>query len=134
MKVTPRDIARSLIDSLASSSDVSVDDACESAIVLLKKTNPGVPLKQFLKVVERELVRRGNTATGLLVVPHEHSLKAETLAPLLEARTGKHVHVDRKVSPELIGGAVLLVDHRRIDCSIQGALAALLRTCLLPLD
>lgn len=134
MKITSKDIARSLIDSLASSSDVSVDDACESAIVLLKKTNPGVPLKQFLRVVERELLRRGNTATGMLVVPHEHSLKVETIIPLLEARSGKTVHVDRKVNEDLIGGAVLLVDHRRIDCSIQGALAALLRTCLLPLD
>ena len=34
---------------------------------------------------------------------------------------------------EIIGGAILLVNHRRIDCSVKGALSALLRACLEPL-
>jgi F0F1-type ATP synthase delta subunit len=134
MKISPKDIARSLIDTVASSTTVDVDDACMSAINMLKQRCPGVTLKTFARVVEKELKRRGETASGLLVVPNEHSLKAETIEPHLKNKMGKHVHIDRKTEPELIGGAVLLVEHRRIDCSVQGALHALLQTFLLPID
>lgn len=134
MNITPRDIARSLIDAAAASPQVSVDDVCDSAVRLLKRSCPGTTRRTFLKLVEREVKRRGKTSSGLLLVPDERSLKAETIRPLLQAKTGKTVHIDRTVEPELIGGAVLFIDHRRIDCSIQGALVSLLRTCLQPLD
>jgi F0F1-type ATP synthase delta subunit len=134
MKITPKEIARALVDAMEASPDVSVDDACESAIVLLRKAVPGFPARTFIKIVEREMEKRGNTASGLLIVPHEKSLKAEAIIPLLQAKSDKTVHVDRKTNPDLIGGAVLHIDHRRLDCSIQGALATLLRTCLQPLD
>ncbi len=133
MRITPKDIARSLIDSLASAS-LSVDDACDSAIGLLKRSCPGVALREFIRMVEREVRKRGLTTSAMLVVPNEQSIQADTIAPLLASKSGKKVHVDRKTEPELIGGAVFLVDHRRIDCSIQGALAALLRSCLQPLE
>ena len=133
MKIHPKDIARSLVDSLAAG-NVSADEACDSAIVLLKRSCRGVPLRRFIQLVEREVKRRKLSTSALIAVPNEHSLKAETIIPLLQAKTGKTVHLDRMIEPELIGGAVLLVDHRRIDCSIQGALAALLRSCLQPLE
>ncbi len=134
MKIHPKDIARSLVEAIAASPQTNVDDACMSALALLKRTNPGVHMRDFVKIVERALRKQGTTSSGLLVVPHEHSLKAETIVPLLSAKTGKTVHIDRKTDPELIGGAVLLIEHRRIDCSIKGALESLLRTCLQPLD
>lgn len=134
MRTTPKDIARALVDSMETTPAASTDDACLSAILLLKRSCPGFPPRLFLKIVEREVLRRGNASSGLLVVPNETSLRAETIAPLLAAKSGKTVSIDRAVEPELIGGAVLLVDHRRIDCSVQGALAALLRECLQPLD
>ena len=133
MKIHPKDIARSLIDSIASAS-VPVEHACDSAIALLKRACPGVSLREFAKVVEREVNKRKLSSSALLVVPHEHAIKADAIEPLLSAASGKKVRIDRNVEEELIGGAVLLVDHRRIDCSIQGALAALLRSCLQPLD
>ncbi len=134
MRLKPKDIARSLVDTVAVSPHVSVDNACLSAITLLKRSCPGITNREFLRLVEHEVKKQGATASGLLVVPTEHSLKSESIAPLLAEKTGKTVHLERSVEPELIGGAVLLIDHRRIDCSIQGALATLLRTCLLPLD
>jgi F0F1-type ATP synthase delta subunit len=134
MKITPDEIARSLVDTVAESASVDVDDACLNAILLLKKRCPGVTPRMFVRMVEREVKRKGATTSGLLVVPNEQSLKAETIEPVLAKNTGKVVHIDRKTDPNLIGGAVLLIEHRRIDCSIQGALAALLRTCLQPLD
>ena len=134
MKITPADIAHSLVDTVADTPNVNVDDACLSAIMVLRRRCPGVTPRAFVRLVEREMKKRGTTASGMLVVPHEHSLKAEPLEALLSQKTGKNVHIDRAVEEELIGGAVLLVEHRRIDCSIQGALAALLKTCLLPLD
>lgn len=134
MKITPRDIARSLVDSIAASAKVSVSDACDSAIRLLKRSCPGTTRRRFLKIVEHEMRKQGKIGSGLLMVPSTRSLEAKTIQSLLQAKTGKPVHIDRAVEPELIGGAVLLIDHRRIDCSIQGALAALLRTCLQPLD
>ena len=134
MRKHPKDIARALVDACSDSQGLSVDDACTSAIVLLKQSCPGTTCREFLKLVEREIRKKGITASGLLFVPNDHSLKAETIEPLLAEKMGKSVHIERKTEPELIGSAVLLVDHRRIDCSIQGALAALLRTCLLPLD
>lgn len=133
MRITPKDIARSLIDAFGASSD-SVEDLCDGAISLLKRTSPGMPLRMFAKTIDREIRRRKIGSSALLVVPSPHDLSAHAMTPLLEAKTGKAMHVDRAVEPELIGGAVLLVDHRRIDCSIQGALAALLRDCLQPLD
>ncbi len=134
MKISPKDIARSLVDSLASSETLSIDDACDSAIALLKSSCPGVPLRKFIEIVEREVRRKGLSMSAMLVVPSEHSLSSAVIAPLLEAKAGKKVHVDRMVEPELIGGAVLLMEHRRIDCTIQGALATLLRSCLQPLE
>ena len=134
MKITPKDIARSLVDSVAASPQMDIDEACFSAFMLLKKRCPGITPRAFVRLVELQVKRQGTTASGMLVVPHEHSLTSETIEPLLAAKTGKTVHVDRKVEPEIIGGAVLLIEHRRIDCSIQGALAALLRTCLQPLE
>ena len=134
MRMKAIHIARALVETIAASPHLSVDDACLSAIQLLKRSCPGTTNREFLRLVEREVKKQGTTTSGLLVVPHEYSLKAETIAPLLSEKTKKTVHIERKTEPELIGGAVLLIDHRRIDCSIQGALAVLLRTCLLPLD
>jgi F0F1-type ATP synthase delta subunit len=88
----------------------------------------------FLKIVEREVKRHGAITAGMLAVPHEKAIKTEDIAPLIAQKTGKMVHMDRKVEPELIGGAVLLVDHRRLDASVQGALRHLLQMCLQPLE
>ena len=135
MRTTPKDIARSLVDSIIDASDtLSLDDACDSAIALLKRLCPGVTLRAFVILVEKEMKRRGKESAGLLVVPHEHSIAADTIAALLSAKAKKPVAIDRKTDADLIGGAVLLVEHRRIDCSIQGALQALLKTCLQPLE
>lgn len=134
MRIKPKDIARSLLDSVETSPNVSMDDACESALRLLRRSCPGVRPRDFAKLVERELKKRGETSSALLVVPNDKSLKSEAILPLLEKKTGKAIHLERNVEPDLIGGAVLLVEHRRIDCSIQGALAALLKICLQPLD
>ena len=134
MKISPKDIARSLVDTIVHHEDVDVDDACLNAMLLLRKRCPGVTPRTFIRLVEKEVKRRGSSAAGLLVVPHDHSIRAEVIEPVLAERSGKAIHIDRKTNPDLIGGAVLLIDHRRIDCSIQGALHALLRACLEPLD
>ena len=134
MRIRPKDIARSLVDSMEQNPAMHADEACESAIRLLKSKCPGVTFRQFVKLLERELKKRGSISSGLLVVPNEHSISAETVGALLKEKSGKTVRIERATDPELIGGSVLLVDHRRIDCSIQGALANLLKTCLQPLD
>ncbi len=133
MRIRPKDIARALVDSVASSTGVAADAACDSAIHLLHQKCPGTTRRAFFKMVEREVLRRGAHSAGMLVVPHEHALKSEHIATHFKEK-GKPVHLERMVEPEIIGGAVLLVDHRRIDCSIQGALHALLKICLQPLD
>lgn len=134
MRISAQEIARALVDSLVTNDGISSDDACDSAMALVHEKCPSVTRRMFLKLVEREVRRHDSIAAGMLAVPHEHSLKAEVIAPLLAKKTGKVVHLDRKVEPELIGGAVLLLDHRRIDCSVQGALRDLLHMCLQPLD
>ena len=134
MKITPRDIARSLVDAIATSPELDVDEACMSAILLLRKRCPGITPRMFVRLVEREVKRQGTTSLGLLVVPHEHSISAETIQPLIAKKSDRAVHIDRMTNPDLIGGAVLLVEHRRIDCSVQGALAMLLKTILQPID
>ena len=133
MKITPRIIAHALIDTLERDPSLSVDSACESAILMLKKRCPGVAPREFLKITEREIRRRGRNSSGMLIVPNEHALKTDQISPLLSAKTGKPVEIERKTDPEIIGGAILLVNHRRIDCSVKGALSALLRACLEPL-
>ena len=133
MRTTPRHIAQALIEAIEADPSISVDGACDSAILVLKKRCPGVTPREFLKIMEREIRRRGSTASGMLIVPNEHSLNTDQIVTLLSQKTGKPVEIERKTDPELIGGAILLVDHRRIDCSIKGALAALLRACLEPL-
>lgn len=134
MKIKPRDIARSLVDSMEANPAMSADEACLSAIMLLKRTNPGMPLRQFVKILERELKKRGPVTSGLLVVPNEKSVSADSIGTLLKQKSGKAVAMERAIDPDLIGGAVLLVDHRRLDCSVQGALDTLLKTCLQPLE
>jgi F0F1-type ATP synthase delta subunit len=133
MKITPQDIARALIDSILDGK-TDADAACDGALALLHEKCPGTTRKIFLKIVEREVKRHGAIAAGMLVVPNEHSLKTEHITPHLAQKTGKTVYLDRKIEPELIGGAVLLVDHRRLDASVQGALRSLLQMCLQPLD
>lgn len=134
MRITPQEIARALVDSLVSNKTLSADDACDSAMALLHEKCPSTTRRIFLKLVEREVKRHNAITAGMLAVPNEHSLKTETIAPLLAKKTGKIIHLDRKIEPELIGGAALLIDHQRIDCSIQGALKNLLQMCLQPLD
>jgi hypothetical protein len=134
MRIHPKDIARALVDSVASQREMAPDAACDSAIQLLHKKCPGTSRRIFFKLVEREVLSRGAHSAGMLVVPHDHAASSEHIATHLKEKTGKAVHLERMVEPELIGGAVLLVDHRRIDCSIQGALHTLLRMCLQPLD
>ena len=133
MRTRPKDIARALVDSVSSSAGVAPDVACDSAIELLHRKCPGTTRRAFFKLVEREVQRRGAHSAGMLVVPNEHALQSEHIATHFKEH-GKSVHFERMVEPEIIGGAVLLVDHRRIDCSIQGALHALLKICLQPLD
>lgn len=134
MRIRPAEIARSLVDTVEADPGIDATEACFDAFLLLRKRCPGTTPRAFVRMVEREVKRRGTTASGMLFVPHEKSLKAETLEKLLAKKTGKTVHVDRAVEPELIGGAVLFVEHRRLDSSIQGALQALLRTFLQPLE
>lgn len=133
MKVTPSLIATSLIETLKSDSSVSADEACDGALIVLKRECPGCSKREFLKLVERKLKREGASAAGLLVVPHAGSITAEHIAPLVSKKAGKTVHIDRSIDKDLIGGAVLLVEHRRIDSSVQGALHDLLQMCLEPL-
>ena len=134
MKIKPLDIAKSLADCLESNAKLSLDEACESAVHLLKRTCPGVPPRQLVKLLERELKKRGHSSAGLLIVPTDRSISASSVSTLLKKKSGKPMPIERKTDPEIIGGAILLADHRRIDCSIQGALASLLHTCLQPLD
>ena len=133
MKVTPRIIACAFIDAIEKSPE-EADSICDATIALLKQHCPSVHLRDFVKVTEKEVKRRGDVSGGMLVVPHEKSMSTEVIAKQLEKASGKTIELDRKIDPELIGGAVLLIDHIRIDSSVQGALQALLRECLQPLD
>lgn len=133
MKVTPVVIARSLIETLASDPSMSPEDACDGALAVLKRTCPGYGKREFLKLVERQLRRKGVSAAGLLVVPHATSITAEHIAPIVSKQAGRAVHIDRSIDKDLIGGAALLIDHQRIDSSVQGALQDLLQTFLAPL-
>lgn len=133
MKIHPRDIARALIASIEANPDLT-DQVCDASIALLRKNCPSVTLREFLKIAERELRRRGDVSGGMIIVPHEHSIATETVQKALQDNSGRVVALDRKIDPEIIGGAVLLVDHRRIDGSVQGVLHDLLQQCLLPLD
>lgn len=132
MRITAQEIARALVDALLT--DVSPDDACDSALALLHEKCPSTTRRMFLKMVEREVKRHDSVAASMLAVPHERDLKINDIAPLIAQKTGKVVHMDRKVEPELIGGAVLLIDHKRLDASVQGALRHLLQACLQPLE
>jgi hypothetical protein len=133
MRTRPADIARALVDH-AEKEPATLDAACVSALELLKRTSPGFGRRQFLKLVEQEMKRRGDLSSGMLVVPRENSLTSEHVGPLVGKLTGKPVTLQRKIDPDVIGGAVLLVDHKRIDASVQGALRELLQTCLEPLE
>lgn len=133
MKITPRIIARALIASIEAHPD-QIDQVCDASIALLRKYCPSVTLREFVRTAERELRRSGDVSGGMLVVPHDHAISTDVVAKTLKEHSGRTVALDRKVDPEIIGGAVLLVDHRRIDGSVQGALQSLLKQCLLPLD
>jgi hypothetical protein len=132
MRTRPADIARALVDEVIAS-PAAADDACASALQMLKKKCPGFPRREFVKLVEREMKRRGGQASGLLIVPNQRTIKAETIGALVSKQTGTTVTLSEKVDPDLIGGAVLLMDHRRIDASVQGALRELLEACLEPI-
>lgn len=134
MRIRPADIARSLVDTVEADPGIDATAACFEAFLLLRKRCAGTTPRAFVRLVEREVKRRGTAASAALFVPHEKSIEAETLEKLLADKAGKTVHVDRAVEPELIGGAVLFVEHRRLDSSIQGALQALLRSFLQPLE
>lgn len=133
MRTRPADIAKALLEQVERD-PASADAACQSSLLLLKRTAPGFPRRQFVKLVEREMRRRGEEASGLLIVPRLHVLKREQLGTLVTKTTGKPVRMDKKIDPDIIGGAVLLIDHHRIDASVQGALRELLRVCLQPLE
>ncbi len=132
MRTKPADIAKALIDEVQAS-PASADAACVAALNVLKRMSPGFPRREFVKLVEHEMKRRGEQASGLLVVPNARTLKAEHVGALISKQSGVTVHLTEKVDPDVIGGAVLLMDHRRIDCSVQGALRELLQTCLEPI-
>jgi hypothetical protein len=135
MRVTPALIARAVADLSQEGEDASrLDRLCDTALQLLHSSCPHTTKRTFLSLVERELNRRHAVSAGMLLVPHERSIRAEHIAPLITKKSAKPIHLQRVTEPELIGGAVLLVDHRRIDCSVQGALRQLLRACLEPLD
>lgn len=133
MKITPRDIARALIASIEATPALA-DQICDGAIALLKKYCPSVTLRDFVKIADKELRRHGVISSGMLVVPHERAISADVVAKQFSAVSGHSINIERKIDPSLIGGAVFLVDHRRIDSSVQGALQTLLKQCLLPLD
>lgn len=134
MRVKPADIARALVDQ-AEADPASVDAACAVALDYLRKTSPGCAKRHFLKLVEREMRRRGEQASGLLIVPNARTVNAMHIGALVSASSGKqNMRIDERIEPDVIGGAVLLIEHRRIDCSVQGALRELLQTCLEPLE
>ncbi len=134
MRIRPIHVARSLIDTVESTPDIDVGEACVEAFRLLRARCPGMPPRQFVALVEREAKRRGSVMSGMLFVPTDPSMKAEIVEKALTQKSGTTVHVDRAVEPELIGGAVLFLEHRRLDSSVQGALRALLNSFLEPLE
>ncbi len=133
MRTRPIDIARALVDH-AEKEPATLDDACAGALVLLKRIAPGYSKRVFLKTVEREMKRRGDRSSGMIIVPRDNTLTSEYVGAAVAKATGKQVSLGRKVDPDIIGGAVVLVDHHRIDASVQGALQELLRTFLEPLN
>ncbi len=127
------DIVKACIDLIEKSPD-QADAICDGGIALLKKHCPSFSFRNFVKLVEKYLRRRGDVTGGMLIVPNEHSLSVTGVSELFSAQSTRKINFDRKIDPDLIGGAVVLVDHRRIDSSVQGALQMLLKNCLLPLD
>jgi len=134
MRISVNDIAKALVDSLEKDPHIDLLEACEGALTMLRTHNPGVPPRVLLAKVEREMRHRGHTSTGLIVVPHEKAMPSKHLEELLSKTTGKQVTLERATDPSLIGGAVLLVDHMRVDYSVKAALQTLLNICLQPLD
>ncbi|HRH93546.1 MAG TPA: F0F1 ATP synthase subunit delta [Candidatus Peribacteria bacterium] len=133
MRIKPADIAKALVDEVIAS-PASADAACLGALQMLKKKCPGFLRRDFVKLVDREMRTRGDQASGLLIVPNAHSIKADAVGGIVTKHSGIPVNLTEKIDPDLIGGAVLVMDHRRIDASVQGALRELLQTCLEPIN
>lgn len=130
MRILPKDIAKALVDSVEAGTPV--DAAIGSALEMLRLHCLGTSRSQFLSLVEKEMRRQGRSSSALLIVPHDTSISAEDVQKQLTAK-GRKIPVERATDPSLIGGAVLHVDHTRIDSSVRGALETLLQLCLQPL-
>jgi hypothetical protein len=107
MRTKPAQIAQALVDHVEADPS-SVDQACAVALELLRKASPGFAKRNFLKLVEREMRRRGEQASGLLIVPNTRTVKSEHVGKLVSKSSGKqNVRIDERVEPNLIGAAAL---------------------------
>lgn len=126
MKISQNDIAQALVDVSMELPEDKFSAEIDSAIAMLKRSNPGKPLRSFPYVLERMLYRRGKMFTAKLFTPtgkagEQAAIIEEMLVEILK----RPVELEEIASPDMIGGAILLVGDERFDMSIKGALEQL---------
>ncbi len=126
MKISQNDIAQALVDVSMDMPEANFAAEIDTAIAMLKRTNPGKPLRSFPYILERMLYRKGQMFAAKLMTPTGHAgEQAQVIQKILEDTLKRPVELEEIAVPDMIGGAVLRVGDERFDMSIKGALTQL---------
>ncbi len=126
MKISQDDIAQALVDVSRDLPENEFATQVDAAIIMLKRSNPGKPLRSFHYVLERMLYRKGEIFMAKLMTPTgDAGAQATAIEKILKDTLKRDIDLEQVAVPSMIGGAVLRVGDERFDMSIPGALAQL---------
>lgn len=125
MKVTPTDVALSLVETCKSLPEERYPEAADAALEMLRRHGLSRALRTFPRMVREVLRKRERMVFGSLTVPNGGEEAATRLLPVLEKALGRKVSLAGWSDPSLLGGALLQVGDDRFDASLRGALSRL---------
>ncbi|NLR89709.1 MULTISPECIES: ATP synthase F1 subunit delta [Flammeovirga] len=104
----------------------NVSDLTNKLITLVVEKNRTSALSEIVKAIKAEfdVVKNIQRATVVTSTPLNATTK-EALVAKVTKSTGKTVELEEKVDPSLIGGYILTVGDKQLDCSVKSQLQQL---------
>lgn len=107
------------------------DPVLQSFVGVVIRNRRGASLVTFLRAALAELSRReGLVEADIAVATPLNDIQQKKLADMLGKWAGARVHLNIKISPEVLGGIKIRMGSIQIDDSISGKLARLRQTLL----
>lgn len=127
MKITPKQYAQSLYESLVGKTKEEVKDSVARLVKILadrRELNKAVEIiSSFQEIWDRE---QGELSADLVTAREASAVSKTAVIDYLKDKTGaEKIHLSEKIDPAIIGGFILKYRSKIVDASLRSSLQEL---------